>query len=157
MNRCEDKVTKTFHGWLVLGWDSVGSWLNLELWFFLKRCALADRREALGYFLNLILKPFNSPTVLPSLDPTVDGEQKKERKKRMEKSQALNDPNFRNYCVVSEEHGLGRVFQSSLMRQRPAKNARPIFSFWSKKKIIAPFLGSHDCCQRWNRTNSPSF
>lgn len=85
----------------ILGWDSVGSWLNLELWFFLKWCALADRREALGYFLNLILKPFNSPTVLPSLDPTVDAEQKKERKKRTEKSQALEQPKLQELlCCI---------------------------------------------------------
>lgn len=36
MNRYEDKVTKTSHGWLPLSWDLVGSWLNLELEYFLK-------------------------------------------------------------------------------------------------------------------------
>lgn len=36
MNRCEDKVTKTFHGWLLLSWGLVGSWLNVELECFLK-------------------------------------------------------------------------------------------------------------------------
>ena len=127
MNRYGDKVIKTFHAWLALSWNLVGSWWNLELQVFLKRCILANMREMSTYFLNLILKPFNSPIILLSLVYTINTgreggreEGRKEgRKKGREEKENKRTWHWMNRTLgttlVLEEHGLQRVSQISLM------------------------------------------